>query len=155
MNPVDGIFIIIVVLSCVISLFRGFIKEALSLATWVAAVLICYHFFEAVDAQLSLYIDNALASAGISIAILFIGTLLTGAIISMLVSQLVKVTGLSGTDRALGSVFGLLRGFIIIMFIVVLLDPYEEKLSTHDWWAESQLTGEVRAIVKGLRQIAT
>lgn len=71
-------------------------------------------------------------------AVLFIATLLLGAMLSYLIGALVRATGLSGTDRLLGMVFGAARAFIIVMAIIILVPGF---LPVHedDWWKQSQL----------------
>jgi membrane protein required for colicin V production len=71
-------------------------------------------------------------------ASLFVGTLLVGAIVNFLLGKLVSSTGLSGTDRTLGLVFGVFRGMLIILALVVMLPkalPVDQDL----WWTSSEL----------------
>jgi membrane protein required for colicin V production len=84
-------------------------------------------------------------------AILFISTLIVGAIINFIMSQLVSKTGLSGTDKALGVVFGGARGVLIVTMIVLLasLTPMPEA----QWWQDSAMVGffqELAEWVKGI-----
>ena len=102
---IDYAIIIVIGLSTLISLVRGFVKEAVSLAIWIAAFFIASQFYE----DLAVYftqIDDPLVRNAAAIAALFVATLILGAIINYILSQLVHHTGLSGTDRVLGLVFG-------------------------------------------------
>ena len=112
MNWLDYAIIAVIALSTVISLMRGFVKEAISLAVWFAALFIASQFY----ADLAVYftkINDELIRNGAAIAVLFVVTLILGALVNHVIGQLVQATGLSGTDRALGAVFGGLRGILI------------------------------------------
>ena len=100
---IDYIIIGIIVFSIIVSLLRGFVREVMSLASWIVAFFIASHFYVYLAGLLtsieSLYIRN-----GVAIAILFIASLIVGAIVNYVLGQLVDRTGLSGTDRVLGYV---------------------------------------------------
>lgn len=140
MNWADWGIIAIIVLSGLISLKRGFIKEALSLLIWVLAFVIARMFSANMSTLLVDYIDVATVRYAAAFAILFAATLVVGALVNYLISTLVRITGLSGTDRALGIVFGLARGGLLVVVAVALIKntPLTESL----WWAQSSLIPE-------------
>lgn len=146
MNLVDFTIIGVIILSTVISLVRGFFKEAISLAIWFAAFFIASQFYVDLAAYMTKF-DDQMIRNGVSIAILFVSTLILGGLINYLISQLVAVTGLSGTDRALGSVFGLLRGVLIVSASLFFLDTFT-KSSESIWWIESVLLPEFTPIIE-------
>lgn len=84
---------------------------------------------------------------GIAIAILFVATLILGGLVNYLISQLVQFTGLGGTDRALGLVFGGLRGVLIVSALLFFLDTFT-PLSNSDWWGGSLLIPEFSLIIE-------
>lgn len=138
MNWADWTIVGILSLSCLISVIRGFVKEALSLAVWVAAFIIAMVF----DDQLAILLTNLIATPSlrsiVAFAILFVTTLIVGAMTNYLISELVKRTGLSGTDRMLGVIFGLARGALIVLAILIFL-PSIVPVNEDDWWQSSQL----------------
>ena len=69
-------------------------------------------------------------------AILFVATLIIGSLLSRLFTALVQVTGLTGTDRALGMVFGLLRGLVLVVVLVAVL---QASFAQDAWWSGSLL----------------
>lgn len=134
---VDWIIIAVVAVSSLISLKRGFVKEALSLLTWIIAGVIAWMFGGALSHHLAEFISTPSARIIAACAILFIATLLVGALVNFLIGELIRVTGLSGTDRLLGMVFGAARGGLLVVVLAGLLSlaPVQEDL----WWKESVL----------------
>lgn len=134
---IDWAIIAIIAVSALISLARGFVKEALSLLTWVVAGLVAWLFGGALAGHLSSYIETPSIRVIVACSILFILTLLLGGLINYLIGQLVRVTGLSGTDRFLGMIFGAARGALLIVVAVGLLSlaPVEGDV----WWRQSEL----------------
>lgn len=126
----------IVLLSALISLLRGFVKEALSLATWVAALIVGRLFSTQVAVLLEKQIELPSARLATAFILLFVGTLIVGALVNQLISQLVKATGLTGTDRLLGMLFGCARGMLVAAIIVGLLSM--TPVVNDPWWKESK-----------------
>ena len=138
MNWADWAIIGIFSLSCLIGLIRGFVREALSLVIWVAAVLVAKVFGSQLEVLLVDQIQSPSVRLMTAYAVLFIATLLLGAMLSYLIGALVRATGLSGTDRLLGMVFGAARAFIIVMALLILL-PGFIPLNEEEWWQQAQL----------------
>src|SRR5690554_1879377 len=107
---IDWVIIALITVSTVISLKRGFVKEALSLVTWIGAFIIARTFHPQMQSLLDSSVETPLVRLIAAFAILFFGTLIIGAIINNMIGHLVRATGLSATDRVLGMGFGLLRG---------------------------------------------
>ena len=149
---IDYAILAIVGISGVISLMRGFIREALSLAGWIAAFWIVLAFSGRVAAWLDGYVSVPSVRVGIAFAAIFFGVLLVCGIVLRLAGLLVERTGMSGTDRTLGIVFGVLRGIVIAGLLVLLagLTP----LPLDPWWDQSiflphfvELANELRAFL--------
>lgn len=138
MATVDWIILAIIAISAGVSVVRGFVKEAFSLTIWLAAFVFASWLREDVAPLFSAWIELAsLRSAAAWLAIL-ITVLLAGAMVNYLLGRLVTATGLSGTDRLLGLLFGTLRGALIVLAGTVLL-PQMLPVEEDTWWKESQI----------------
>lgn len=137
MNWADYLISIVIALSMLIGLWRGLLREVISLATWIAAFAIAFLFAEDGAARLTPYIDIPSLRIIAAFGGLFLATLLLGGLVGIVASQLVDYTGLTGTDRVLGMVFGLGRGAVVIAILVLAagLTP----LPKDHWWRQSLL----------------
>ena len=133
---IDIVILALIALSAIPSLFRGFVKEVLALATWLVALWIARMLYEPVAAMLVQWISETSVRNITAFVLVFICVLLIGAAINYLASSLVSKTGLSGTDKLLGLVFGVARGGVIVSLLVLLagLTP----LPHDSWWQESR-----------------
>ena len=147
---VDFVILGIIALSAVIGLFRGFVKESFSLIVWVAAFWLSWTFFRDLSQYLIQWISLPSARLGISFALIMISVLIVGGIINFLLAQLVEHTGLSGTDRMLGVVFGIGRGAIIVAIIILLAGL--TAMPQDPWWNNSMLISHFQEISVWLKQ---
>lgn len=141
---IDYIILGVIGVSTLISLIRGFVREALSLIGWIAAFFIASKFY----AYLAVYftgIENPILRNATAIAILFCATLIVSGIVNHLIGKLVDKTGLSGTDRLLGMCFGAVRGVLLVAAILLFADAFTGLGHTEDWM-NSQLIGRFKPI---------
>lgn len=134
---IDYIIIGMISFSIIVSLLRGFAREVMSLASWVVAFIVASQFYPYLATYLT-QIDSPYVRNGTAIGILFVLTLIVGAVLNYIIAQLVDKTGLTGTDRVLGAAFGLLRGVLIVAAILFFLDTFTNFEQT-EWWKDSQL----------------
>ena len=151
MNWIDFIIIGLVVLSTLISLMRGFVREAISLVVWVAAFWIALAFGGALAATKLFHegLTSPSLRIGIAFLSLFITTLIIGTLLNHLLATLVHKTGLSGTDRLLGVIFGAGRGVLVIS-AVLLVANYTILVKEH-WWQQSTLIPQFKPAVQWLQ----
>ena len=123
--------------STVIGLVRGLVREVLSLVAWVAAFWLALGFAGELAPHLEFVSDSEPVQSITAFVLLFVVALLIGALINHLVAIVVKSTGLTGTDRVLGMVFGLLRGVVLVAAIMVVGIVAEQP--REDWWQDSEL----------------
>jgi len=146
---IDVVIISLVALSAILSLFRGFVKEALALITWLVALWVAMAFYEELAAWLSQWIAVPSAQKVTAFGVLFVCVLLLGAIVNYLAGKLVDKTGLTGTDKMLGVVFGIARGAVIVAILVLLagLTPVPQD----PWWQDSQFLGYFEDLAMWMR----
>ncbi|HID45827.1 MAG TPA: CvpA family protein [Chromatiaceae bacterium] len=134
---IDFIILGIILVSAVISLIRGFVREAFSLAVWVLAFWISWTFFRDLSLRMESFITTPSVRLGVAFAILMILSLTVGGLVNYLVIRLINSTGLSGSDRFIGMIFGIARG-VLFMAILVLLAGLT-PLPQDPWWQQSVL----------------
>ena len=135
LNVFDWILVAIITVSSVFGLLRGFVKELLSLASWVAAFFVARLSSFKLSNFMVNWIDQPQFRVIAAFVILFATTLVVGALINNVFSRLVSATGLTATDRLFGMVFGIVRGGLLVIVLVslLLLTP----VSNDQWWQSS------------------
>ena len=121
LNWIDWTIITVLTASTLLSLWRGFAREALSLLGWVSAYILANLFAARLSILSEDLIHNASARYVAAFAVLFVAVLLLFNLLGVLVKHLVRLTGLSVLDRMLGTVFGFARGLIILLVIIFIL----------------------------------
>ena len=136
MEYADYVILTIIVISILVGAIRGFIKEAFSLIVWAAAFLVAFQYSGMLAEQLEIHIELPSVRTSLAFAGLFLAVLLVGGLLTFLVGKLVEKTGLSGTDRLLGGVFGGVRGVIIVLVLILVagLTPIPKD----PWWQQSR-----------------
>jgi len=126
MSGIDYAVLGIILLSAAIGVWRGFVREALSLAIWVLAFWLAYAGAGSAEVYLrSLILDQSLRLV-VSFVLIFLLVHIAGFVVSRLLSTLIKSIGLKGVDRVAGAGFGVMRGAVVIavIILVVRLTPF-------------------------------
>ncbi len=134
---VDWVILIILGVSMLVSVFRGLAREVLSLLAWVAAAWVAFEYAPLGDAWLAPWVPAPSIRLLLSGAALFMTVLLGLGLVNTLVGRLIRGSGLSGTDRSLGMLFGLARGIAIVT--VLVLAAGTTLVPQDPWWRESTL----------------
>lgn len=138
---IDVIIAVVVALSAMIGFFRGFLQEAFGLATWLVAFFLAFRYAASVAPWLTRWIDVDSARMVVAFALVFVLVLIIGAVLNHMLGRLVSETGLAGTDRALGIVFGVVRGVAVLILLVLLAGV--TSIPRDAWWQQSLFLGEL------------
>ncbi|HSS46195.1 MAG TPA: CvpA family protein [Burkholderiales bacterium] len=120
MTVFDYAVILIIGLSVVLSVIRGAVREVLSLAAWVLAFWAAQYYTVEIATLLPDTLSNPSLRLMTGFALVFLTVLVVMSLIAILSSKLVKASGLSVADRTLGALFGLARGFLMVLILVLL-----------------------------------
>lgn len=148
---IDWVIIAIVAISTLISLKRGFVREAMSLVIWVGAFVVARTFHPNMQMLLADTVGNPTVRLIAAFGILFVGTLVVGAVVNNALGRLVEATGLSATDRTLGMFFGLARGLVVVLVALALLRM--TPVTGDTWWRESATVQELAKVEAWTRDV--
>ena len=150
MNWADFTILAVLLFSGLISLKRGFVKEALSLASWVIAFVVARMFSGNLATLLEGHIETNSVRWLVAFVILFAGTITIGAMINHLVAEMVRLTGLGSTDKLFGMVFGAVRGIVILVAVVYLLQY--TSVPQDPWWQSSSFLPHLELLADWARK---
>ena len=126
LNALDLVILFVIGSSGIISLFRGFTKEFLSLLLWIFAFFAAVGYEEYLTPKILEIVDNLEASKIIASVLIFLVSIVIGGFLINLISRIVKWSGMSGFDKFMGVLFGISRGLLVI-FVVYFLLPSNLK----------------------------
>ncbi len=137
MNWFDYAIVGVLALSVLIGLWRGFIGEVLALVCWILAFWVSWTFGPVLAEQFSASISVPSVRLILGYALCFVAVLIAGALVGFVMRKLVSGSGLSGTDRLLGMLFGLARGAVLVVLVVLMMKF--TAVVRDDWWQNSRL----------------
>ena len=138
MSGFDWIIAAIFLVSIVVGIMRGFIKESLSVVSWIVAIWLATTFCTQAGEFLTQYIDipNPKFRTWAGFAVIFIGTLFLFSVVSFIIAKVLLQGPIKGTDRVLGIGFGALRASAIVVAIIIATRGM--GFSNQNWWQESE-----------------
>lgn len=134
----DYLVLFVLVCSIVISTLRGLAKEVLSLFSWVAAFIVANAYSEALAALLPDLIPGNATRLIVAFLALFIGVRLLMLLLTMAMDEFIKASGLTLADRGLGSLFGVARGMVIVLAVVLLCGM--TAIPQQPFWRDAMLS---------------
>ncbi len=138
MTIFDFLVLFVLICSIVISTFRGLVKEILSLTSWIAAFILANAYSEDLAAMLPDVIPSNMMKLIVAFAALFIGVRLLMILLSLAIEAIIRAGGLTLADRGLGGLFGLARGIVIVLSVVLLCGMTSMPRQT--FWKEALLS---------------
>ncbi len=151
MSVPDYLILAVVAISVLVGALRGFIKEVFSLVVWAAAFLTAYRFAGDIAVLMEDQVTLPSARTAIAFTGLFLIVLLIGGLTTYLVGRLVESTGLSGTDRLLGGLFGAARGLVLV--VAMLLVAGFTPIPSDPWWRDSGTIQRMMPLVEWTAQM--
>ncbi len=129
----DGLVVGIILLSGLFAFFRGFVREALAIGTWIGAAFAALYGFKYVRPIARQFITVEMIADVTAAAVLFIAALIVLSIVSGPISRRVQASALSALDRSLGFLFGLARGAVIVCLALLVVNWAVPKGQRPDW----------------------
>lgn len=136
MHPADIVILVVLVASVLLGVFRGFVREAFSLAGWFAAYIVARLYYTDVDIWLQSSVSTPSLRLILAWGGLFVTALVLAMLLSYLLSGLLKASGAGWLDRLLGASFGLARGAVLVLAALVVMAPFASR---DNWWVEAKL----------------
>jgi membrane protein required for colicin V production len=118
----DIFLIVVMLVSGLLAMVRGFMREVLSIAAWAAAAAVTIYFYAQILPFAKQYFNNDYVAAGTTIGSLFLGTLIIVSILTVRISDRILDSRIGALDRTLGFLFGLARGLIIVVVAFIFFD---------------------------------
>ena len=148
---VDWCLLAALAVSILIGVIRGFTREVLGLASWIMAIAAALLLAPAAAVYLEPHISVPSIRIASAYGLVFLAGLLLGAIVTSLVSLLVRKSPLSGVDRVVGGGFGVIRGVLVAVILVSLvgLTPARQD----PWWRDSLFVGKLEWLADGFKQL--
>jgi membrane protein required for colicin V production len=148
---VDYCILAVFILSVIVGTLRGFTREVLGLATWAFALLISWLMGTTVADGLQQQIADPGLRLACAYAMLFLGGLLIGALITYFAAEIIQNTFLGPIDRVLGGGFGVIRAALFVAAFVLIAGTMGAQKDR--WWHESMLIGKFEWLARGLSTI--
>jgi membrane protein required for colicin V production len=149
---VDYGILAVLLVSVIVGLVRGFAREVFGLATWVLAFWLALSFAAPFGHWLEAFINVPSVRKITAYALLFLGGLLAGGIVTALIVRVMRSNdGISSIDRTLGGGFGLLRGGLLVGAFILIggLTPLKQD----PWWSQSTLMPRFAWLADGLQTL--
>ena len=137
MTGADVLILLVLLGSTLIGLLRGFVREAVSLAFWIVAVWAAWKFGPTVEPHLGGLLADPRIAPWVGRFVILMLVLLIGWVIGMLLSYFTRSMGLGPLDRAIGLLFGILRGMVLVGLMIIGGELLH--LNQEDWWGRSKL----------------
>jgi membrane protein required for colicin V production len=138
MNGADLLILGVLVISMVLGLIRGFVREAIAVLAWLGGLWLAWRYAPLIEPFLGGAVGEPPVSTWTARALIVLAVLVTGWLVAGILSHLLRHSGLSLlVDRLLGATFGLLRGAVVVA-VFVLLGQFVEMTEVA-WWQQSKL----------------
>ncbi len=149
MTGFDFVLLAILAISVVLGLLRGLLKEVLSLVAYASAFLAAIWWGPTVSDWFAQWITQPFVSMALAYLGVFIAVLMSIGLINMTLSAMLSKTGLTPADHGLGAMFGLLRGILFVLVLVILAGY--TPLPEEPWWKNAMFSKQVVGAVQQIK----
>ncbi|MFG1202062.1 CvpA family protein [Xanthobacter aminoxidans] len=118
----DIIVLSVMLISGILAMVRGFLREVFSILSWAVAAGVTVYFYKSALPVVKQYISQDSAALAVTVALLFLGTLLIASILTARISDLVLDSRIGALDRTLGFAFGLARGLLLMVIAILFFN---------------------------------
>jgi membrane protein required for colicin V production len=118
----DGILVGFTLVSAMLAMVRGFSREILSIASWVAAAAAAYFFYPQVLPYVQPYIDHPQVAMAAAAGIVFVVALIVVTVITMKIADFIIDSRVGALDRTLGFLYGAARGILVVAVGLMFFD---------------------------------
>lgn len=139
----DYLILAILVVSILLSISRGVVREVLSLASWIIAFMVANSFAARFAPMLPSTIGGESLRILLAFVALFLATLVAMSLVTLLTSALFRTVGLGFADRFFGSLFGFIRGLVVVL--VIVLAAGLTALPQEPFWRKAALSKHLEA----------
>jgi len=129
----DIILLVVMLISALLAMVRGFMREVLSIASWAAAAIVTVLGFPKALPAVQGYISNDIVAKAVTIGGIFLGTLIIVSVITIKISDMVLDSRIGALDRTLGFLFGLARGLVIVVVAFLFFNWLVPDRSQPEW----------------------
>lgn len=151
MAILDWIFLVVLVFSFLLGAWRGLVFEVLSLLSWIAALVLAQWLALDVAAKLPLSGASASVQYAAGFVLVFVAAIFVGGLLASAIKKMLAAVGLAPADRALGAIFGMVRGVVLLLAATVAVGM--TPLRGDEAWKNSVGAGIAHAALKGLKPV--
>lgn len=151
MIAVDYIILAIIVISAVMGLVRGLLRESVAVITWFLAIVLAWSFASSLEPHLGGILVGSPLRIWVARFIIFVFVLLLGGAIAVVLGHYVRVSMFSGMDKFLGFVFGIVRGIVVVGVFTIAVQAM--RMDEDASWKRSRLMPFAIGVADALRGI--
>src|SRR5689334_9833885 len=151
MIAVDYIILAIIVISAIMGLIRGLLRESIAVITWFLAIVLAWSFASSLEPHLGGVLVGSPLRIWAARVIIFVGVLLLGGAVSVILGHYVRVSMFAGMDKFLGLVFGIVRGVVIVGAFTIAVQAL--RMDEDASWKRSRLLPYAASVADALRGI--
>ena len=151
MSSLDWVVLGVLAASMLLGLWRGLVYEVLSVLSWIAAFVLAQWLAPDAAALLPMGGTAEALRYAAGFLLVFVAAMFAGGLLAWLIKKMVEAVGLRPVDRALGGLFGLVRGAVAVLVLAVVV--HLTGLTGRPWWTESMAAGVATAALRGLKPV--